>query len=67
MMMTTLYPYRQAYDEPLPNLQGRSKKSLRPVIEFDGRVFVARFEGRPNRYFGATPQEAQNNLQAGGL
>jgi len=64
--MTTLYPYKQAYDEPLPNLQGRSKKKLRPAIEFDGRVFVAHFEGRPNRFFGATSEEAQNNLQAGG-
>jgi hypothetical protein len=48
------------------NRQGRSKKVLRPVIEHDGRVFVARYEGRPNRFFGATPREAHDNLQAGG-
>jgi hypothetical protein len=65
-MMTTLYPYKQAYDEPLPNRQGRSKKSLRPVIEFDGHVFIARWEGRPGSFFGATDKEALSNLQAGG-
>lgn len=45
--------------------QGRSKKQLRPVITHDGRVWVAYYSGRGNRFFGSTRQEAQNNLQAG--
>lgn len=65
-MMKTLEPFRHSFSEPLPNRQGRSKKHLRPVIKHDGRVFVARYEGRPTRFFGATHQEAHNNLQAGG-
>jgi len=66
MSLDTLFPHQPTLSAILPNRQGRSKKKLRPVIEHDGRVFVARFEGRPNRCFGATPQEANNNLQAGG-
>ena len=46
--------------------QGRSKKKLKPVLEHDGRVWVARYEGRAGRSFGSTQQEANNNLQAGG-
>lgn len=45
--------------------QGRSRKTLKPVIKHDGRVWVARYEGRPSRFFGSSLQEAHNNLQAG--
>ena len=45
--------------------QGRSKKKLRPVIECDGRVFVARYEGRPGFCFGVTEKDASYNLRAG--
>lgn len=45
--------------------QGRSKKQLKPVIVHDGRVWVARYEGRPGLFFGSTQQEAHKNLQAG--
>jgi hypothetical protein len=49
----------------LPNRQGRSKKKLKPVIGCDGHVFIARYEGRPGIFFGATHQEAYKNLQTG--
>jgi hypothetical protein len=66
-MTETLIPHHfQPRPEPKRRL-GRSKKQLRPVVKFDGRVFVAHFEGRINRFFGATAQEAENNLQVGGL
>jgi len=65
-MMTTLYRYTASYTDILPNHQGRSKKKLRPVIEFDGHVFIAGWEGRQGRFFGATEKEALNNLQVGG-
>ena len=51
--------------EPRGTRQGRSAKKLRPLIEHDGRVWIARYEGRPGRFFGASRQEANNNLQAG--
>ena len=66
MSLNTLYPFSFSYTDIIPNRQGRSKKQLRPVIEHDGRVFVARYEGRPSLFFGATEKEALNNLQAGG-
>ena len=66
MQLTTLFPHQPAFGDILPNRQGRSKKILRPVIECDGRVFVARYEGRQGRSFGATQKEALSNLQAGG-
>ena len=66
MGLDTLFPHQPAMTAPLPKKwQGRSKKVLRPTISFDGVVFVARHEGRPNRTFGATEREALNNLQAG--
>lgn len=69
MILTTLFPHQPTLvpDSKKPRYQGRSKKQLKPVIEHDGRVFVARFAGRPNIFFGATQQEAQRNLQSGGL
>ena len=66
MKLDTLFPYQPTFGIILPNRQGRSKKRLTPVIEHDGRVWVARYEGRPSLFFGATRQEAQNNLQGGG-
>ena len=53
MSLDTLFPHQPTLSAILPNRQGRSKKQLKPVIEHDGRVFVARFEGRPGRFFGA--------------
>jgi len=67
MSLSTLFPYQPSFDDEKPvKYQGRSQKLLRPVVEHDGRVFVARYEGRRNRYFGSSAQEALNNLQAGG-
>jgi len=66
MSLDTLFPHQPTLSAILPNRQGRSKKQLKPVIEHDGRVFVARFEGRPGRFFGATQPEAHRNLQVGG-
>jgi hypothetical protein len=66
-MMTTLYPYQQTFGPIIERpRQGRSKKKLRAVVKSAGRVFVARFQGRQGRFFGATPREAHDNLQAGG-
>ncbi len=65
-MMTTLFPFKSPTAPITAPRLGRSKKQLRPVVKFDGRVFVARFEGRSNRFFGTTAQEAQRNLQDGG-
>jgi hypothetical protein len=65
MTDTLITRHFQPTERPRPNRQGRSKKVLRPVIEHDGRVWVARYEGRPGLFFAATKQEAQNNLQAG--
>lgn len=57
--------FQATFVEPRGVSQGRSRKKLRPVIEHDGRVWVARYEGRPGRFFGASRQEANNNMQAG--
>jgi hypothetical protein len=65
-MLETLERFTQATTPALPNRQGRSKKQLKLVIEHDGRLFVARYVGRPGRYFGPTEKAALNNLQAGG-
>ena len=65
MNITTLYPREASFSDIRPTRQGRSKKTLRPVIEHDGRVFVARYEGRPNICFGANEQEALRNLRIG--
>lgn len=65
MNIETLYPHQPTLVPNTKARQGRSKKVLRPVIKFDGRVFVARYEGRPNIFFGATSQEATRNMQAG--
>jgi hypothetical protein len=64
MTDTLITRHFQPTERPRSNRQGRSKKQLKPVIEHDGRVWVARYEGRPGLFFGATKQEAQNNLQA---
>ena len=66
MTLNTIFPFAPTLVIDSKQRQGRSKKTLRPVIQFDGRVYVAYFEGRPNRFFGASSQEAHNNLQAGG-
>jgi hypothetical protein len=65
-MLNTLERFTQATIPALPNRQGRSRKQLKLAIEHDGRVFVARYEGRPGRVFGSTIREAQNNLKVGG-
>jgi hypothetical protein len=67
MRLDTLFPHQPTFADILPNRQGRSKnKTLRPVIEHDGRVWVAYYEGRGNRFFAATRHDAHNNLQSGG-
>jgi hypothetical protein len=66
MITTTLYP-NQPPTAPIRSAkQGRSRKQLQPVVTHDGRVFIARYEGRPGRVFGSTIREAQNNLKVGG-
>lgn len=65
MRLNTLLPFTPTMVEPLPNRQGRSKKPLRMKLEHDGRVFVARFEGRPGFCLGMTEKEATYNLRAG--
>jgi hypothetical protein len=65
-MLETLERFTQATTPALPNRQGRSRKQLKLAIEHDGRVFIARYEGRPGRYFGPTEKAVLNNLQAGG-
>lgn len=65
MPLDTLFPHTSTLVVPRPIQQGRSKKKLRTVIEHDGRVWIAYYQGRGNRFFGASKQEAQNNLQAG--
>jgi hypothetical protein len=65
-MITTLYPNQPCTALIRSDRQGRSRKQLKLAIEHDGRVFVARYEGRPGRYFGPTEKAALNNLQAGG-
>jgi hypothetical protein len=66
MSLTTLFPHQPTFTDILPNRQGRSKKKLVPVIEHDGRVFIARYEGRPGLFYGATEREVLSNLQVGG-
>jgi len=66
MITATLYPNQPTTAPIRSDRQGRSRKQLKLAIEHDGRVFVARYEGRPGRYFGSTIREAQNNLQVGG-
>jgi hypothetical protein len=63
--MNTLFPFNYSYDEPRPNRQGRSTKPLRMIIEHDGCVFVARYEGRPGFCFGVTEREATYALRSG--
>jgi hypothetical protein len=63
-MTTTMFPRHWQFTDTRPNRQGRSKKQLKPVIEHDGRVWVARYEGRPGLFFAATEKEAQSNLKA---
>ena len=65
-MLNTSYHSQPTFTEHRPNRQGRSKKVLRPTITFDGRVFVARYEGRGNRVFGTNEKEVVRNLQNGG-
>jgi hypothetical protein len=67
MAIATLFPHQPAFTDILPkkSRQGRSKKKLRPVVKFDGRVFVAHFEGRAGLFFGHTEKEAVGNLKVG--
>ena len=58
--------FQGTFVEPRKTFQGHSKKKLKPVIEHDGRVWIARYEGRPGRFFGASAEQAIGNLQAGG-
>jgi hypothetical protein len=66
MITTTLYPNQPSTAPIRSAKQGRSRKQLKLVIKCDGRVYVARYEGRPGRCFGPTEKAALNNLQASG-
>jgi hypothetical protein len=63
--LNTLYPFNFSYAEALPKRQGRSRKRLKPVIECDGTIFIARYEGRPERFFAPTEKAVLNHLQEG--
>jgi len=63
MMMATLLPFRPTFTDIVPVRQGRSEKKLREEVKYEGGIYFARWQGRVNRYFGATPQEALNNLR----
>ena len=58
--LNTFYPSQPTFTEPRPNRQGRSRKVLRPTITFDGKVFIAKHEGRPGRVFGSNEKEAES-------
>lgn len=65
MTLDTLYPHTPSFTDIRPTRQGRSKKILRMKVAHDGRVFIARFEGRSGFCFGLTEREATYNLRAG--
>lgn len=65
MRLETLFPCTPTMVFDTKRGQGRSKKPLHIKIEHDGRVFVARYEGRPGRCFGLTEKEATYNLRSG--
>jgi hypothetical protein len=65
MMPTTIERFKPTVSDQRPHGQGRSKKPLRISLKHDGRVFVARYEGRPGFCFGVTEKEATYNLRAG--
>lgn len=65
MKLETLFPHIPAMGSDTKRGQGRSKKPLRIKVEHDGRVFVARYEGRPGRCFGLSEKEATYGLRAG--
>lgn len=66
MILSTLYPYQPPTTNITPKrFQGRSRKQLHPIVEHDGKVFVARYEGRQGRVFGANAQVAIKNLKQG--
>jgi hypothetical protein len=45
VVMDRLFPeHSQHYEEPLPRYQGRSKKKLRPVVEYRGGIYVAQWK-----------------------
>lgn len=66
-MTTNIFgaPFQPTVADLKPRGQGRSKKPLRVRVEHDGVVFVARYEGRPGRCFGATEREATYALRSG--
>ena len=59
----TLETFRPVFETPKRNWQGRSKKQLRASVKYRGGIFVARFEGRPNIFFGNTEKEVLNNMK----
>lgn len=66
MSLETLFPRTHTVvPDPKQRGQGRSKKPLRMTVEHDGRVFIARYEGRPGMCFGLTEKEATYNLRSG--
>jgi hypothetical protein len=65
-MLNTLEPHQDVFEQPPRRFQGRSKKQLKQLITHDGVCWVARWEGRKGKFFGATKNEAQKALQSGG-
>lgn len=65
MAVNTLFPFQSTFTEPRTRGHGRSKKPLRIKLTHDGRVFVARYEGRPGFCFGVTEKDATYNLKSG--
>jgi hypothetical protein len=43
--------------------QGRSKKRLRPMVRYVGGIYIARYDGRAERFFGDSPQQALAGLK----
>jgi hypothetical protein len=63
-MMSTLYPFKPTFADIIPARQGRSKKELHPVVEHDGRVWVAYYEGRGERVFASAYNEVLKSLKS---
>lgn len=64
-LFNALFPNQPTFEESKTRRHGRSKKPLRIKVEHDGRVFVARYEGRPGVCFGPTEKEATYALRSG--
>ena len=66
MRLETIEPHVWVFADDRKPRQGRSKKQLKPVIEHDGKVWVGYYEGRGNRVFAPSKNEAMKILRGGG-